>query len=109
MYINHCVYKPLDQRTQRQQPRDRYVTYFEDLYRISGKTLSAETFLLGDQYSYSDIIDAVLAEGLPFNEYRSVSDVVFSIQIEQQVQRRRRRYRAHIADVKYLCLEFALP
>ena len=78
MYINHCVYKPLDQRARRQQPRDRYVTYFEDLYRISDKTLSTETFVLGDQYSYTDIIDEVLAEGLPFDECRSVSDVVFS-------------------------------
>lgn len=78
MYINYCDYLPLVQRELGKTPRDRYITYFQDLYRISDKTLSAESFRMGDQYSYTDIIEAVLETELPFSEFPAVSDVVFS-------------------------------
>ncbi|WP_241823981.1 hypothetical protein [Enterovibrio norvegicus] len=78
MYINYCQYFPLDERSLRQEPRDRYTTYFKDLYRISDKDLSHETFLAGDQYSYTNIIDSVLDGNLPFAAYPEISDVAFS-------------------------------
>jgi len=78
MYINYCQYFPLEKRSLRQEPRERYTTYFKDLYRISDKDLSQETFLAGDQYSYANIIDTVLGGGLPFATYPDISDVAFS-------------------------------
>ncbi len=78
MYINYCQYFPLEKRSLRQEPRDRYTTYFKDLYRISDKDLSQETFLTGDQYSYTNIIDTVLESDLPFAAYPDISDVAFS-------------------------------
>lgn len=43
-------------------PRKRFVNYYEDLYAIYEDKISAETFLLGSQYSYSELGDSVLAE-----------------------------------------------
>lgn len=78
MYINYCEHFPMSERHLKQTPRDRYVTYFKDLHRISDKPLSEETFLMGDQYSYTNIIDNMLDKGLPFEQFPDVSDVTFS-------------------------------
>ncbi|HCT7987729.1 TPA: hypothetical protein OT855_004661 [Serratia liquefaciens] len=59
-YINQVFCKVLDKRELRRVPRDRFTIYQKDLHRIAQDVLSESTLLEGDQYSYTELGDAVL-------------------------------------------------
>lgn len=43
------------------EPRERFVRYYRDLYTLYGKPLPHDAFLLGSQYSFSELGDCVLS------------------------------------------------
>lgn len=45
---------------QPQNPRERFVKYYQDLYALHNITLSKETFSTGSQYSYKELGNSVL-------------------------------------------------
>lgn len=60
LYINQVFYKVLAKRELRRVPRERYTVYQKDLHRIAQDELTESTLLEGDQYSYTELGDAVL-------------------------------------------------
>lgn len=58
--VDRLYFKELPRRDLARTPRDRYVTYHRDLHRIAGDVISEETLIQGDQYSYTELGDAVL-------------------------------------------------
>jgi hypothetical protein len=63
VYINDIHYISMPQREVK-TPRERYVTYFEDLYKSYGKILSPETFKQGGQYTFAELGETVLDDKL---------------------------------------------
>ncbi|CAI1180614.1 hypothetical protein [Serratia marcescens] len=61
-YINQVFYKVMDRRELRRMPRDRFTIYQKDLHRIAQDVLTESTLLEGDQYSYTELGDAVLQD-----------------------------------------------
>lgn len=61
-YINQVFCKVMDRRELRRIPRDRFTTYQKDLHRIARDVLTDSTLLEGDQYSYTELGDAVLKD-----------------------------------------------
>ncbi|PHM39077.1 hypothetical protein Xmau_02981 [Xenorhabdus mauleonii] len=62
-YINQVFCKVMDRRELRRIPRNRFTTYQKDLHRIAQDVLTESTLFEGDQYSYTELGDAVL-EGI---------------------------------------------
>ncbi|MEW2738387.1 hypothetical protein [Providencia sp. PROV130] len=61
-YINQVFCKVMDRRELRRIPRDRFITYQKDLHRIAQDVLTELTLLEGDQYSYTELGNAVLQD-----------------------------------------------
>lgn len=72
MYLRDFHHLVLPERTLRRQPRDRYATYQRDLHAIASEVLDENTLLEGDQYSYTELGDAVLA---PIAEAGKLNDI----------------------------------
>ncbi len=58
-YIQGSYFASLPKRESR-LPRQRFIEYYRDLHHMHERDLSAETFLLGSQYSYAELGDALL-------------------------------------------------
>lgn len=78
MYLHDIHYLTLPERALRRQPRERYITYQRDLHAISSEALDEDTLLDGDQYSYTELGDAVLAPIADMGKLKEVDLVVYA-------------------------------
>lgn len=78
MYVRAAHHLTLPERALRRAPRDRYVTYQRDLHAISSEALDEETLLEGDQYSYTDLGDAVLTSMADARMLENIDMVVYA-------------------------------
>jgi hypothetical protein len=65
----HITYLP---DRERRLPRDRYRQYLLDLYKLYDDTLSEETFMEGNQYTFVELGDAVIHQ---FKQHHSLNSV----------------------------------
>ncbi|KVH72196.1 hypothetical protein WJ41_13770 [Burkholderia ubonensis] len=78
MYLDELHIVALPERRLEIAPRERFVQYQRDLHRISGDHLSDETMTSGDQYTYTDLGDAVLKPMAEEGLLRGIDLVVFA-------------------------------
>lgn len=57
LYVSASAFETLSDRVDVKQPRDRYVEYQEDLYKIANGTFDHRTLTTGGQYSYTELAD----------------------------------------------------
>lgn len=78
LYVNQVSCEFLPQRALAKPPRERFIVYQRDLHRIAEDTLSEETLVQGDQYSFTELGDAVLEEMAQNGEIDGVDLTIFS-------------------------------
>jgi hypothetical protein len=60
LYVQAAHHHILPARRARLKPRDRFVEYQRDLHRIAGQQLDPQSLVMGDQYTYVELADALL-------------------------------------------------
>ncbi|WP_395375197.1 hypothetical protein [Marinicella sp. W31] len=58
--LDSCAFKVSSNYDERKKPRDRYIEYQQDLYKIANATFDESTLLKGGQYSYTELANDLL-------------------------------------------------
>ena len=59
IFLEAAHYHIMPGRREPVKPRDRYITYHDDLYRSTGEPLELQSLLTGDQYTHVELADTL--------------------------------------------------